>query len=247
MHWLVSNLTARIPTADQPINSRGISHCPPCLKPYRTHLNCQSISQSNSRLKHHTTAAHPTCRSNLLSPPPGPRVFLAVKARQSPINQTNQIAHLVNKTANHPASSLTILTLKKVSERNFHRFMVRSGVESSLGGDGACGLIERMDPRATGYILYNKFLDKVRDEQQEVDALQRLILPLSKLLPCVGAAVLYFFVCLCVCMQCFGRQYYSPTYLHQVRRRNKRVVRGVRHCFGVVIACTPTLPDGHNG
>ncbi|CAM9842968.1 unnamed protein product [Pylaiella littoralis] len=49
----------------------------------------------------------------------------------------------------------------KVSERNFHRFMVRSGVEASLGGDGACGLIERMDPRATGYILYNKFLDKM--------------------------------------------------------------------------------------
>lgn len=51
--------------------------------------------------------------------------------------------------------------VRKVSERNFHRFLVRSGVESSLGADGACGLMERMDPRATGYILYNKFLDKV--------------------------------------------------------------------------------------
>ncbi|CAM9186272.1 unnamed protein product, partial [Ectocarpus fasciculatus] len=52
----------------------------------------------------------------------------------------------------------------KISERNFHRFLIRSGVENSLGGDGACGLIERMDPRATGYIRYNKFLDKVFDK-----------------------------------------------------------------------------------
>lgn len=46
--------------------------------------------------------------------------------------------------------------------------MVRSGVEASLGGDGSCGLVERMDPRATGYILYNKFLDKVSREQEQL-------------------------------------------------------------------------------
>ncbi|CAM9175845.1 unnamed protein product [Hapterophycus canaliculatus] len=49
----------------------------------------------------------------------------------------------------------------KVSESKFHQFLIRSGIESDLGGDGACGLIERMDPRATGYIAYNKFLEKV--------------------------------------------------------------------------------------
>lgn len=49
-----------------------------------------------------------------------------------------------------------------MSEGKFHKFLIRSGIEADLGGDGACGLIERMDPRATGYIRYNKFLDLVR-------------------------------------------------------------------------------------
>ena len=52
-------------------------------------------------------------------------------------------------------------TRLKISEGKFHQFLIRSGVEADLGGDGACGLIERLDPRATGYIRYNKFLDLV--------------------------------------------------------------------------------------
>ncbi len=50
---------------------------------------------------------------------------------------------------------------EKMSEGKFHKFLIRSGIEADLGGDGACGLIERLDPRATGYIRYNKFLDTV--------------------------------------------------------------------------------------
>lgn len=34
-------------------------------------------------------------------------------------------------------------------------------VEDKLGSDGSCALIERLDPRATGYIKYNTFLDRV--------------------------------------------------------------------------------------
>lgn len=49
-----------------------------------------------------------------------------------------------------------------MSESNFHQFLERSGVKKVLGSDGTCSLIERMDPRATGYIRFAKFLDKAR-------------------------------------------------------------------------------------
>lgn len=42
------------------------------------------------------------------------------------------------------------------------KFLRRSGVEGSLGSDGAWCLIDRLDPRGTGYIRYVKFLDNVR-------------------------------------------------------------------------------------
>ena len=54
------------------------------------------------------------------------------------------------------------LSAHKIPESKFHQFLRRSGVENALGSDGTCALIDRMDPRATGYIHYVKFLDKVR-------------------------------------------------------------------------------------
>eukprot|EP00904_Undaria_pinnatifida_P002651 jgi/Undpi1/12387/HiC_scaffold_5.g02059.m1 len=57
----------------------------------------------------------------------------------------------------------------KMPESKFHQFLRRSGVENTLGSDGTCALIERMDPRATGYIRYIKFLDKVFDKAKSPD------------------------------------------------------------------------------
>ena len=51
---------------------------------------------------------------------------------------------------------------KKISESDFHQFLRRSGIESALGRDTTSSLIERFDPRGTGYIPYAKFLEKVR-------------------------------------------------------------------------------------
>ncbi|CAM9910415.1 unnamed protein product, partial [Ascophyllum nodosum] len=49
----------------------------------------------------------------------------------------------------------------KISESDFHQFLRRSGIESALGRDTTSSLIERFDPRGTGYIPYAKFLEKV--------------------------------------------------------------------------------------
>lgn len=41
-------------------------------------------------------------------------------------------------------------------------------VEDKLGSNVACALIERLDPRATGYIKYPNFLNKVSAKSDRI-------------------------------------------------------------------------------
>eukprot|EP00903_Cladosiphon_okamuranus_P013950 g12974.t1 len=120
--------------------------------------SCSSSSEDAGRNGGYYYGYDSGSGDGLFEPPPDPIMDAAKLAMQTfaPSEERQQRVRDYFRGKDKNASG-------KVSESRFHQFLIRSGVETDLGGDGACGLIERMDPRATGYIRYNKFLDLVFD------------------------------------------------------------------------------------